>query len=215
MRPPSPPLTTDRLLAAYRRGWFPMADPLTGAIEWFNPDPRAVFPLAPPDAFHVPDSLARVVRGGRFEIRSDTVFEEVMWACAAPRNRDDLTWIDRRMVDAYAALHRAGHAHSVEAWLDGRLVGGLYGVHVGGAFMGESMFSTPEHGGTDASKVCLVHLVDHLRRSGFLLLDTQFRTDHLARFGCVEVPREDYLHLLAGAAGETRPWGDFSTTVEA
>lgn len=212
MRLPSPPLTTDRLLAAYSRGWFPMADPLTGAIEWHNPDPRAVFPLAPAEAFHMPASLARVVRGGLFEIRCDTVFEEVMWACAAPRDQDDLTWIDKRIVDAYSALHRAGHAHSVEAWLDGRLVGGLYGVHVGGAFMGESMFSRPEHAGSNASKVCLVHLVRWLRHRGFLLLDTQFRTDHLARFGCLEIPREDYLQLLARAVDLDRPWGEFSAT---
>ncbi len=212
MRLPSPPLTTDRLLAAYSRGWFPMADPLTGAIEWFNPDPRAVLPLAPPDAFHIPESLGRVVRSDRFEIRSDTVFEEVMWACAATRGRDDLTWIDQRMVDAYAALHRAGHAHSVEAWLDGRLVGGLYGVHVGGAFMGESMFSRPTDGGTDASKVCLVHLVRWLRHRGFMLLDTQFQTDHLGRFGCIEIPRDDYLQLLAKAIVRDTGWGEFCPT---
>jgi leucyl/phenylalanyl-tRNA--protein transferase len=160
----------------------------------------------------VPDSLWRVVRSGRFEIRSDTVFEEVMWACAAPRDSDDLTWIDQRMVDAYSALQRAGHAHSVEAWFDGRLVGGLYGVHVGGAFMGESMFSRPERGGTDASKVCLVQLVSWLRHRGFLVLDTQFRTDHLARFGCIEVPREDYLQLLARAVKDVTPWGSFVAT---
>ena len=187
-----------------------MADPLTGAIEWFNPDPRAVFPLAPRDAFHVPDSLARVVRSGRLEIRCDTVFEAVMRACAAPRDPDDLTWIDQRMVDAYTALHAAGHAHSVEAWIDDRLVGGLYGVHIGGAFMGESMFCHPADGGSDASKVCLVQLVRWLQHRGFLLLDTQFRTDHLVRFGCLEVPRHDYLASLAKAVARDISWGDFS-----
>ncbi len=214
MRRPSPPLTTDRLLAAYRRGWFPMADPLTGAIEWFNPDPRAVFLLAPRDAFHVPDSLARVVRSGRLEIRCDTVFEAVMRACAAPRDPDDLTWIDQRMVDAYTALHAAGHAHSVEAWIDDRLVGGLYGVHIGGAFMGESMFCHPADGGSDASKVCLVQLVRWLQHRGFLLLDTQFRTDHLVQFGCIETSRHDYLALLARAVDRDTGWGEFSPITE-
>lgn len=207
--PPSPPLTPDRLLAAYRRGWFPMADPLTGAIEWFNPDPRAILPLEPRDAFHVPVSLAREVRRGRFEIRCDTAFEQVISACASPRDPDDLTWIDRRIVDAYAALRRIGHAHSVEAWRQGRLVGGLYGVHVGGAFMGESMFSDAELGGTNASKVCLVHLVRWLRHRGFGLLDTQFHTPHLDRFGCVEIPRDEYLLMLAEAVHRDVAWGDF------
>jgi leucyl/phenylalanyl-tRNA--protein transferase len=187
-----------------------MADPLTGAIEWFNPDPRAVFPLAPREAFHVPASLRRVVRSGRLEIRSDTAFEAVMRACAASRDTEDLTWIDQRMVDAYTALHAAGHAHSVEAWLDDRLVGGLYGVHIGAGFMGESMFCRPGDGGSNASKVCLVHLVRWLQHRGFLLLDTQFSTDHLERFGCIEVPRHDYLALLAEAVDREVSWGEFS-----
>ena len=212
--PPSPPLTPDRLLAAYRRGWFPMADPLTGAIEWFNPDPRAILPLEPRDAFHVPVSLAREVRRGRFEIRCDTAFEQVISACASPRAADDLTWIDRRIVDAYAALRRIGHAHSVEAWQQGRLVGGLYGVHVGGAFMGESMFSDAELGGTNASKVCLVHLVRWLRHRRFGLLDTQFHTPHLDRFGCVEIPRDEYLLMLAEAVNRDVAWGDFRVLAE-
>ena len=210
MRPPPRPLATDRLLAAYRRGWFPMADPLTGAIEWFNPDPRAVFPL---DAFHVPDSLARVVRGNRFEIRCDTAFEEVVCCCASPRDSDDLTWIDERIVSAYVSLHEDGHAHSVEAWREGRLVGGLYGVHIGAAFMGESMFRRDERIATDASKVCLVHLVRWLQYRGFRMLDTQFYTDHLGQFGCVEIPREVYLRQVAEATERDVPWGTFSATV--
>jgi len=211
MRPPPRPLSSDRLLAAYRRGWFPMADPLTGAIEWFNPDPRAVFPL---EAFHVPDSLARVVRGGRFDIRCDTAFEEVVLSCAAPRDRDDLTWIDERIVAAYLSLHEDGHAHSVEAWREGRLVGGLYGVHVGAAFMGESMFRRDEPIATDASKVCLVHLVRWLQCRGFRMLDTQFYTDHLGQFGCVEIPREVYLSRLTAATEHVVPWGRFTATIE-
>lgn len=199
------------MLAAYRRGWFPMADPLTGAIEWINPDPRAVFPL---EAFHVPDSLARVVRGGRFDIRCDTAFEEVVLCCAAPRDRDDLTWIDQRIVSAYLSLHKDGHAHSVEAWREGRLVGGLYGVHVGAAFMGESMFRRDEPIATDASKVCLVHLVRWLQCRGFRMLDTQFYTDHLGQFGCVEIPREVYLSRLTAATEHVVPWGRFTATIE-
>jgi len=200
-------LTTSLLLWAYTHGWFPMANPMTGGIEWFSPDPRAVFPL---DGFHVPRNLDREVRRGRFAVRSDTAFEVVMEACAAPRRADDLPWIDRRMIDAYVGLHRAGHAHSVEAWRQGELVGGLYGVHVGGAFFGESMFARPDLGGTNASKVCLVHLVRWLRRRGFVLLDTQFRTDHLEQFGCVEITRDRYLALLAEAIDLEVTWGEFA-----
>lgn len=184
-----------------------MADPLTGAIEWFNPDPRAVIPL---ETFHQSRNLAREVRGGRFEIRSDTAFELVMQACAAPRRAEDLTWIDRRMIEAYVGLHALGHAHSVEAWRDGRLVGGLYGVHIGAAFFGESMFSRPDLGGTGSSKVCLAHLVRWMRERGFLLLDTQFRTEHLDQFGCEEIPRTEYLDRLVGAVARDITWGEFS-----
>ena len=156
------------LLRAYARGIFPMADPRTGRIAYYSPDPRAVFPL---DGLHVPRSLARVVRSGTFELRSDAAFAEVIARCAEPRP-------GRR---------------------DGRLVGGLYGVHIGAAFFGESMFSRPELGGTDASKVCLVALVEWLRAGSFRLLDTQFSTPHLERFGCVEIARDDYLELLENA----------------
>ncbi|MHC4414635.1 MAG: leucyl/phenylalanyl-tRNA--protein transferase [Planctomycetota bacterium] len=206
---PSDPhrLTGSMLLWAYRRGWFPMANPLTGEIEWFSPDPRAIIPLK---GFHAPKNLRREVRRGRFEVRCDTAFEAVMRACALPRRADDLSWIDHRMIDAYLGLHWAGHAHSLEAWLNDRLVGGLYGVHVGGAFFGESMFSRPERGGTNASKVCLVHLVRWLQHRGFGLLDTQFRTEHLDQFGCVEIERGRYLEMLAEAVGRDLPWGRFS-----
>ena len=199
-------LTPALLRWAYRQGWFPMANPEAGAIEWFNPDPRAIIPL---DAFHVPATLSREVRKGRFEIRCDTVFEGVMRACAAPRAPDDLTWIDDAMIEAYVRLHEDGSAHCLEAWLGDQLVGGLYGVHVGGAFFGESMFSRPDLGGTNASKVCLVHLVGWMRRRGFTLLDTQFGTEHLEQFGCIEIARRQYLVQLADAVQRDVAWGDF------
>ncbi len=199
-------LTPALLRWAYRQGWFPMANPEAGAIEWFNPDPRAIIPL---DAFHVPATLSREVRKGRFDIRCDTVFEVVMRACAAPRAPDDLTWIDGAMIEAYVRLHEQGSAHCLEAWLGDQLVGGLYGVHVGGAFFGESMFSRPDLGGTNASKVCLVHLVGWMRHRGFTLLDTQFGTEHLEQFGCVEIDRRQYLVRLADAVQRDVAWGDF------
>jgi len=200
--PAEPP--TDLLVAAYCQGIFPMADPDSGELSWYSPEPRAIIPL---DTFHVPANLARLVRSGRFEIRSDCDFEAVMRACAKPRPSDDQTWIDERLVRAYVALHEIGHAHSVEAWRDGRLVGGLYGVHVGGAFFGESMFIKPDEGGSGGSKVCLVHLVEHLRARGFILLDTQFWNPHLEQFGCEEIRRDDYLHRVEKAVALPVTWG--------
>ena len=191
------------LLRAYARGIFPMADPHTGRIDYYSPDPRAIFSL---DAFHVPRSLARVARSGVFELRSDTSFETVIRTCAESRPERRETWLDERLVRAYVELHALGHAHSVEAWRDGRLVGGLYGVHLGAAFFGESMFSRPEAGGRDSSKLCLVTLVEWLRAGGFRLLDTQFRTPHLARFGCVEISRKRYLAQLERALEHTASW---------
>ncbi|MFI5316045.1 MAG: leucyl/phenylalanyl-tRNA--protein transferase [Myxococcota bacterium] len=191
------------LLRAYARGIFPMADPRTGRIEYYSPDPRAVIPL---DALRVPRSLARVVRSGTFELRTDTAFETVIRSCSESRPGRRATWLDERLIRAYLELFASGFAHSVEAWRDGRIVGGLYGVHLGAAFFGESMFSRPEAGGRDSSKVCLVTLVEWLRAGGFRLLDTQFRTPHLARFGCVEIPREHYLDLLEGALARAGRW---------
>lgn len=159
-----------------------------GGISWYSPDPRAVFPL---ERFHVPKSLAKTVRQGKFEIRVDTAFEEVLRGCAGR----DSTWITEEVHEAYAALHRLGLAHSVEAWRDGELAGGLYGVALGGAFMGESMFSRQ----TDASKVCLVFLVDRLRERGFTLLDSQFPTEHLMKFGQALIPRAEYQRQLREA----------------
>jgi leucyl/phenylalanyl-tRNA--protein transferase len=187
------------LLLAYQHGIFPMADPDTGRLEWFSPDPRGVIPLA---SFHVPRSLGRVVRSGRFEIRIDTAFERVIRACAGARTSENRTWISPHLIRAYIGLHEMGHAHSVEAWLGGSLVGGLYGVSIAGAFFGESMFSAAGAGGSNASKVCLVHLVERLKSRGFTLLDTQFWNEHLSQFGCIEVPRERYLAMLAAAIDE-------------
>ncbi len=196
------------LLRAYAQGIFPMADPRTGRIDYYSPDPRAVIPL---DDFHVPKSLARKARSGVFELRSDTAFERVIRACAEPRADRRETWLDERLIEPYVELHRAGLAHSVEAWRDGELVGGLYGVHLGAAFFGESMFSRPEAGGRDASKVCLVDLVERLRASRFRLLDTQFKTAHLARFGCREISRERYLERLEDALSHTASWPSATT----
>jgi leucyl/phenylalanyl-tRNA---protein transferase len=195
--------TAELLIAAYARGIFPMVDPRTREIEWFSPDPRGIFDL---ERFHVPGRLARTVRARRFEIRSNTQFERVMRECAASRPGRVETWIDARLIRAYVELHLRGAAHSVEAWRDGELVGGLYGVHLGGAFFGESMFSRPEHGGTDASKVCLVHLVQLMRERGFTLLDTQLSNRHLAQFDCVEIPRRRYLKLLQQALRHPARW---------
>ncbi|MBI2932461.1 MAG: leucyl/phenylalanyl-tRNA--protein transferase [Planctomycetes bacterium] len=190
-----PALTSKLILHAYRRGLFPMGDPRTGAIDWHAPDPRAILPL---DAFHVPRSLARVCRSQRFELASDRDFEAVIDACARPTS----TWITSEIRDAYVALHRDGHAHTIEAYAGGELAGGLYGVCVGGAFMGESMF----HRRTDAGKVCLVALVGLLRRQGFALLDTQFITPHLRMFGAIEIPRAEYLDRLAAALRLSPAW---------
>jgi leucyl/phenylalanyl-tRNA---protein transferase len=193
------------LLRAYARGIFPMADPRTGAIDWYSPDPRAVIPL---DAFHVPKSVARLVKAGTFEVRSDSDFEAVIRACSESRPGRAETWLNERLIRAYLQLHRAGFAHSVEARREGTLVGGLYGVHLGAAFFGESMFSRPEAGGRDSSKVCLVKLVEWLRAGCFRLLDTQFKTPHLARFGCAEIPREEYLERLDEALERRGRWPD-------
>ena len=180
-------LAPDLLLNAYAQGIFPMGMP-EGEIAWFSPDPRGVLPL---EGFRVPHGLARRLRRNPFEIRIDTVFEEVMRACA---EREE-TWIDEEIVLSYTELHRLGFAHSVEAWHAGRLAGGLYGVALGGAFFGESMF----HRETDASKVALHALVERLRERRFALLDIQWVTPHLATFGAVEIPRREYLRKLRAA----------------
>lgn len=193
-------ITPEVLLKAYACGIFPMAESATDpGLFWIEPELRGVIPL---DAFHVPDRLARTVRADRFEIRIDTAFEAVMDGCAAPAPGRRKTWINERIRKLYGDLHRIGRCHSVEAWSDGLLVGGLYGVRLGGAFFGESMF----HVERDASKVALVHLVARLKAGGFRLLDTQFVTDHLRRFGAIETPRRDYHRLLEAAIAAD---GDF------
>jgi leucyl/phenylalanyl-tRNA--protein transferase len=180
-------IPSDALLSAYASGWFPMAI-APGEIRWYSPDPRGIIPI---DTFHVPGRLARSLRSHPFEIRIDTSFAAVIAECAA-RADEDGNWIDDEIRESYCALHERGFAHSVEAWQDGTLVGGLYGVGLRGAFFGESMF----HRATNASKAALVALVEHLRTRGFALLDTQWVTDHLLQFGAIEIPRRRYLRLL-------------------
>ncbi len=181
-------LTPELLEWCYRAGAFPMADGY-GRVELYCSDPRAVLEL---DALHVPKSLARVVRAGKYDVRVNEDFEGVIRGCA----RREETWINGEIVQAFIALHRAGKAHSVEAYDgEGILVGGLYGVALGGAFMGESMFSRAR----DASKVCFVHLVERLRERGYTLLDCQIQNDHLERFGVTEIPEREYLQRLEKA----------------
>lgn len=183
----------DLLLKAYASGVFPMAESASDPeVFWVRPEVRGIIPL---DAFHAPRSLRKAVARGIFEIRFDHDFPAVIAGCAEHRDGRETTWINRPIREAYYELFRRGNAHTVEAWREGRLVGGLYGVRLGAAFFGESMFSRE----TDASKICLVHLVERLRERGFLLLDTQFTTEHLKRFGAVDVPRTRYERLLEKA----------------
>jgi leucyl/phenylalanyl-tRNA--protein transferase len=185
------------LLAGYAGGYFPMADSREGEIYWYSPDPRGILPL---DRLKVSRSLRQTIRKETFTIRCDTAFEEVMRNCA---EREE-TWISQPIIDSYCELRRLGFAHSVEAWKDGELAGGLYGVALGAAFFGESMFSVRR----DASKAALVALVSRLKERRFELLDTQFLTPHLARLGAVEIPRDDYLKLLKKAVGKERRFVD-------
>ena len=199
----TPRLTPEILLRAYAEGLFPMAerrgDP---TLYWVSPEKRGVIPLS---FFHVPHRLARTVRSGRFTVTADRAFHDVIQACAAPAAGREETWINSEIMRLYTALHAGGHAHSIECWQGGELVGGLYGVRLGAAFFGESMFSHAR----DASKVALVHLVEGLKRGGFVLLDTQFITPHLARFGAIEIPREQYLTKLAEALNREAIWPFF------
>lgn len=192
-RDPAVDITPDVLLKAYACGIFPMAESAEDpGLFWIEPDRRGIIPL---DTFHIPTRLARTVRSDRFEIRVDTDFDGVIDGCAAPQDGRDKTWINQRIRRLYGELFARGQCHTIEAWRDGRLVGGLYGVELGGAFFGESMF----HVERDASKVALVHLVARLKAGGFTLLDTQFVTSHLQGFGATEVTRRQYHRLLERA----------------
>ncbi|WP_136661084.1 leucyl/phenylalanyl-tRNA--protein transferase [Nitratireductor sp. XY-223] len=186
-------ITPQLLIKAYSCGLFPMAESAEDPeVFWVEPEIRGVIPL---DQFHIPKSLAKTCRQNRFDVRINTAFNAVIDGCAEPGPGRRKTWINRTIRRLYSQLHDLGHAHSVEAWRNGELMGGLYGVSLRGAFFGESMFSREK----DASKVCLVHLVKRLRQRGFVLLDTQFTTEHLKRFGAVDVPKETYDSLLSEA----------------
>ncbi|MCZ7864577.1 MULTISPECIES: leucyl/phenylalanyl-tRNA--protein transferase [Agrobacterium] len=183
-------ITVDILLRAYSAGLFPMADSADDPeLFWVEPEIRGIIPL---HSFHVSKSLAKAMRRKPFEIRFNTAFEAVMAGCAAEAPDRPSTWINAVIRRLYSELHQIGHAHSVEAWEGEELVGGLYGVSLGAAFFGESMFSRR----TNASKICLVHLVERLRQQGFTLLDTQFTTEHLKTFGAIDVPKQDYTKML-------------------
>jgi leucyl/phenylalanyl-tRNA--protein transferase len=193
-------VTPDLLLRAYRAGLFPMAETReTDRIFWLDPEWRGVLPL---DAFHLPKRLARTLRTAAPHVTADHAFADVIAGCAEPAPGREDTWINPEIEALFTALHRMGHAHSIEVWDRGDLIGGLYGVRIGGAFFGESMFSRA----TDASKIALAHLVVRLRLGGFRLLDTQFITAHLARFGAVEIPRAEYRARLAEAIDAPAAW---------
>ena len=205
-------MTPQLVIRAYRQGIFPMASGRHGQVDWYCPKRRGVLPL---DRFHVPRNLRRRVRQSRFRITMDLAFDRVIRACSEPRPDSSETWINDQIIVTYGALHQAGLAHSVEAWVqpdpaDGgygaherlALAGGLYGVALGGVFFGESMFTSV----TDASKVCLVHLIEHLRWRRFALLDTQYITAHLQQFGAIELDRPDYLDQLDRALRLNVSW---------
>jgi len=185
-------LSVPRLLLAYRNGIFPWT---VNPITWWSPDPRAIFEL---DQLHVSRSLAKVIRKGIFQITIDRAFREVMKGCAASDPGRRTTWITREFLKAYTELHEQGHAHSLECWQDDKLVGGIYGVAIGGFFAGESMF----HRVSNASKIALYHLVEHLRQRHFVLFDIQMLTPITTSLGAIQIPRTDYLKRLARAVGE-------------
>jgi leucyl/phenylalanyl-tRNA---protein transferase len=219
-------LTPELIVRAYTVGAFPMATGRRGAIHWYSPDPRAILPLEPPEAFHIPHGLRRRIKKNPYTLTLDRDFSAVIRACAQPRHYEASTWINAEIIGAYTELHRLGLAHSVEAWAapqidpatsesrpseegetqkrraGGVLCGGLYGVALGGAFFGESMFSRA----TDASKLCLVRLVEHLRSGGYVLLDAQIANPHMRQFGVVEIPREEYLRRLEQAMALPVTW---------
>jgi leucyl/phenylalanyl-tRNA--protein transferase len=191
--PKPPPITPQILLRAYAAGLFPMAEDAEAEyLHWFDPRERGIFPL---ETLNIPKNLAKTIRAEKFEIRVDHDFDAVLAGCAESRPGREKTWINETIAALFRQLFEMGFVHTVEAWRDGELVGGLYGLALGGAFFGESMF----HRATDASKVCLVHLVARLRRGGFSLLDAQFITPHLASLGAIEISRADYRRRLDAA----------------
>lgn len=222
---PTPELTAQErklvtiVMEMYREGWFPMYEGPREGVQWLQPERRGIIPLD--ERFHVSRSLRARVRSGRYVITTDLAFGEVIRACGQPaRGRED-TWLHPDIVHAFELLHRSGHAHSVEAWLPPAgatviepgtpppgsiLVGGLYGLHLGSVFCGESMFSRPALGGTDASKVCLVALVERLRRQGFTLLDAQLTNEHLLQFGLHEMSKDDYQAHVQAHADDPVSW---------
>jgi leucyl/phenylalanyl-tRNA--protein transferase len=191
----STPLTAETLVYAYASGVFPMAEE-TGEILWYSPDPRAIIPI---QSYQPAKSLRPFINQKRFEIRIDTSFEQVMRNCALPRPMENETWISEEMIAAYTELHRMGLAHSVEAWQDGKLVGGLYGVALGAAFFGESMFSFV----SNSSKIAFHYLVQILREQNYQLLDSQMMNDNVLRYGAIDIPRSAYLRRLAKALKST------------
>lgn len=195
-----PAITPEIMLRAYAAGIFPMAETADDpGLFWVEPEWRGIIPL---DGFHLSSRLARTVRSDRFEVRVDSDFAAVIAACAEERPDRPETWINTRIREIFGELFTLGHAHTVECWRDGRLVGGLYGLSLGAAFFGESMF----HRETDASKVALVHLVARLRHGRYRLLDTQFQTGHLAQFGTIEIPRDAYRLRLEDALQQQGNW---------
>jgi leucyl/phenylalanyl-tRNA--protein transferase len=193
-------ITPQRLLNAYCQGVFPMADPdKNGRIYWYDPNPRTIIPL---ESYHLSRSLQRTLKKGMFDIRCDTQFRRVMEACAEPAPGREKTWISRELIELYCQLHDHGFAHSVESYQQGELVGGVYGVSIRGLFAAESMFSRV----TDASKVALACLLEHLSAQGYALFDVQFMTEHLRRFGAREIPREEYQQRLLKALSNSLGW---------
>ena len=191
----STPLTAETLVYAYASGVFPMAEE-TGEIFWYSPDPRAIIPI---QSYKPAKSLKPIINQKRFEIRIDTSFEQVMRNCALPRPTEPETWISEEIVQAYTELHKMGLAHSVEAWQDDKLVGGLYGVSLGAAFFGESMFSFV----SNSSKVAFHYLIQILREQKYELLDSQFMNDNVLRYGAINIPRTAYIKRLAKALKST------------
>lgn len=193
---PEADLSPQMLLSAYAQGAFPMADPETGRVDYFTCDPRAIFE---PATWQPGERLARTIRNGPFEVRIDSAFEAVVTACATDRSNENRSWIAERIRSAFHDLHGLGLAHSVEAWVGDRLAGGLYGVALGGAFVGESMFTVREPWARDASKVAFAALMRRLGRRGFTLVDSQYANPHVLALGAVEIPFGRYLERLRAA----------------